>query len=160
MPNNPPDGYHSVTPWIISRDTAAEIDFLKAAFDAQEIARVVGEDGTIGHAECRIGDCVVMLFDARPNWPRTPAFLRLYVDDGDAVLRKAVAAGATVVTELTRLAWGDRVGRVRDPLGHLWWIQTRLEDLDLAEMERRSRQQEYIDAMNYVTSAEFFPPEQ
>jgi uncharacterized glyoxalase superfamily protein PhnB len=160
MPKNPPDGYHTVTPWIISRDTAAEIDFLKAAFDAQELARVVVEDGTIGHAECRIGNAVVMLFDARPNWPETPCFLRLYVDDCDAVFRQALTAGATSVTEPTNLAWGDRVGRVRDPLGHLWWVQTRLEDLDYAEMERRAGQQQYIDAMSYVTSAEFFRPEQ
>jgi hypothetical protein len=99
-----------------------------------------------------------MLFDARPDWPATPAFLRLYVDDCDAVFRQALAAGGTAVTEPTTLAWGDRVGRVRDPLGHLWWIQTRLEDLDLAEMERRAGLPEYIEAMNYVTGAEFFPP--
>jgi uncharacterized glyoxalase superfamily protein PhnB len=160
MVKNPPEGYSTVTPWIISRDTAAEIDFLTAAFGAEELARVVGDDGTIGHAECRIGDAVVMLFDARPDWPDTPAFLRLYVDDCDAVFGQALATGATAVTEPTNMAWGDRVGRVRDPLGHLWWVQTRLEDLDWAEMERRAGQQEYIDAMKYVTSAEFFRPDQ
>ena len=120
-----PEGYHSVTPWIISRDSARLIEFLSAAFGAEEIARVVGEDGSIGHAEVRIGDSVVMMFDAKPHWPDTPAFLRLYVADGDAVFQQALRAGATSVTEMTHLFWGDRVGRVRDPFGNLWWIQTR-----------------------------------
>ena len=71
-----PDGYGTVTPWIIGRDTAALIDFLVAAFAAEEVSRLELEDGTIGHAEVRIGDSMVMMFDARPQWPDTPAFLR------------------------------------------------------------------------------------
>jgi PhnB protein len=103
---------------------------VKEAFGAQETARVHNEDGTIGHAEFRIGDSVVMAFDAKQGWPETPGFLRLYVEDGDAVYRRALEAGAGSVTEMTDLFFGDRVGRVRDPLGNLWWIQTRLEDVD------------------------------
>lgn len=152
-----PEGYHTVTPWMISRDAAGLINFVKAAFDAEEIARVVGEDGTIGHAEVRIGDSVVMMFDARPDWPDTPAFLRLYVQDGDAVFQQALRAGATTVTEMTHLFWGDRVGRVRDPLGNLWWIQERIEDVSPEEMERRSQEQPWIDAMQYVQGSQFFP---
>ena len=152
-----PPGYHTVTPWIISRDTAGLIEYLEKAFDAKEIARVVGEDGRIGHAEVRIGDSVVMLFDAKPDWPPTPGFLRLYVEDADAVHRRAVAAGGTSVTEVTHLFFGDRVGRVRDPWGNLWWIQTRIEDLDLEEMERRLSDPTFTKAMEYVTGAEFFP---
>ncbi|MFD9664215.1 hypothetical protein ACFWAY_21720 [Rhodococcus sp. NPDC059968] len=73
MTVNPiPDGYTTVTPWIISRDTAALIDYVKAAFDGEELGRMVGEGGTIGHAEVRIGNAVVMMFDARPDWPPTP----------------------------------------------------------------------------------------
>src|SRR5215207_10245347 len=152
-----PEGYHTVTPWIISRDSAQLIDFLTAAFGAEEIARVVGEDGTIGHAEIRIGVSVVMMFDARPHWPDTPAFLRLYVADGDAVFQQALHAGATAVTEMTHLFWGDRVGRVRDPFGNLWWIQTRIEDVSHEEMQRRAAEKEWIDAMRYLQNAEFFP---
>ena len=152
-----PKGYHSVTPWIISRHSARLIEFLTAAFGAEEIARVVGDDGSIGHAEVRIGDSVVMMFDAKPHWPDTPAFLRLYVADGDAVFQQALRAGATSVTEMTHLFWGDRVGRVRDPFGNLWWIQTRVEDVSLEEMERRSKEKEWSDAMDYVQSAQFFP---
>lgn len=152
-----PDGYHAVTPWIISRDTAKLIDFMKEAFGAVELARVLNGDGTIGHAEVRIDDSVVMMFDARPEWPDTPGFLRLYVDDCDTVFQRALKAGATAVTEVTYLFFGDRVGRVRDPLGNLWWIQTRVEDLGLEEMGRRAQQPEFIEAMEYVQSAQFFP---
>ncbi|MFF9032671.1 VOC family protein [Streptomyces iakyrus] len=152
-----PDGYHTVTPWIISRDTAGLIDYLKEAFGAEEIARVVGEDGRIGHAEVRIGDSVVMPFDAPPDWPPTPAFLRLYVEDADAAHRRAVAAGGTSVTEVTHLFFGDRIGRVRDPLGNLWWLQTRVEDVSPEEMERRLRDPKWTEAMAYVQGADFFP---
>lgn len=156
--NPVPAGYSTVTPWIVSRDTAGLIAFLEAAFDATELARVQMEDGTIGHAEVRIGNSVVMMFDARPAWPDTPAFLRLYVPDGDAVFQQALNAGATAVTEMTEMAWGDRVGRVRDPFGNLWWIQTRIADLSLEEMAQRAAEPRFIEAMSYVMSAQFFPP--
>jgi uncharacterized glyoxalase superfamily protein PhnB len=145
-----PEGYHTVTPWIISRDTAQLLDFVREAFGAEEIARIHNEDGTIGHAEFRIGDSVVMAFDAKEEWPDTPSFIRLYVEDGDAVYRRALEAGATSVTEMTDLFFGDRVGRVRDPQGNLWWIQARLENLELQEMEKRAVQKEYLDAMKRV----------
>ena len=96
-----PEGYHAVTPWIISRDTAGLIEFVGRAFGAEEIARVHNEDGSIGHAEFRIGDSVVMAFDATEEWPDTPGFLRLYVEDADEVHRRALEAGATSVTEVT-----------------------------------------------------------
>ena len=150
MTTTVPEGYHAVTPWVITRDTSKLIEFATRAFDAVELARVVGEDGTIGHAEFRIGDSVVMGFDSRPGWPDTPAFLRLYVEDADATFRKAQAAGATAVTEVTHLFWGDRVGRVRDPLGNLWWIQTRVEDVDEAEMARRMSDPVWQERMAYV----------
>lgn len=152
-----PEGYHTVTPWIISRDTAGVIDYVTKAFGAKEIARVVGEDGSIGHAEVRIGDSVVMMFDGKPDWPPTPALLRLYVEDADAVHRQVVAAGGTSVTEVTHLFFGDRVGRVCDPFGNLYWIQTRIEDVTEEEMGRRLSDPVFTAAMDYVTSADFFP---
>jgi uncharacterized glyoxalase superfamily protein PhnB len=148
-----PEGYYTVTPWIIVRSAAQLLDYLKEAFGAEEIARVYNEDGTIGHAEVWIGDSVVMMFDAKEAWPDTPSFLRLYVEDGDAVYQQALKAGATSVTEMTNMFWGDRVGRVRDPFGNLWWIQTRIEDVDLEEMARRAEEQTYIAAMQYVQSS-------
>ncbi|MEQ0562903.1 VOC family protein [Amycolatopsis sp. NEAU-NG30] len=154
MVNPVPDGYTTVTPWIIGRDTAGLLDFLKRAFDAEELGRVVGEDGKIGHAEVRIGDAVVMAFDSRDDWADTPAYLRLYVPDSEETQRRAIEAGATEVTRQTVLFFGDRVGRVRDPFGNLWWIQTRLEDLDEAELIRRAQLPEYIEAMAYVQSTQ------
>ncbi|MDH2428750.1 VOC family protein [Sphaerisporangium sp. TRM90804] len=147
-----PEGYTTVTPWIISRDTAGVIDYLRRAFDAEELGRVAGPGGRIGHAEVRVGDAIVMMFDGDPSWPATPAFLRLYVEDAHAVHRQAVAAGGTSITEVTHLAFGDLVGRVRDPFGNVWWIQTRIEDVTPEEMERRSSDPVFTAAMEYMQS--------
>src|SRR5687767_14564782 len=117
-----PDGYSSVCPWIISTDTGRVIDFMVDAFGAEEIARV-SFDGAIGHAEVRLGDSMVLLFDSRPTWPATPAFLRLYLENACEVFDRAVQAGAEPITAMTEMYWGDIVGRVRDPLGNVWWIQ-------------------------------------
>jgi uncharacterized glyoxalase superfamily protein PhnB len=152
-----PEGYHSVTPFVIAKGAARFLEFMADAFDAEEIARVMVEGGAIGHAETRIGDSVVMTFDSREDWPATPAFLRLYVDDVDAMYGRALAAGASDVTRPTEMPWGDRVARVRDPLGNLWWLMTRIEDVSPEEMERRYGEKRYVDAMDYVQNAEFFP---
>ena len=151
-----PDGYTTVTPWLISADTAAELEFIRSAFGGEEIARVVGEDGRIGHAETRIGDAIVLLFDRPDGWPVTPCFLRLFVADADETFRRALTAGAAAVTEPTELFWGDKVGRVRDPLGNLWWIQQRVAELTPAEVEERAARPEFAAAMAYVTSAKPF----
>lgn len=123
--NNPriqpvPEGYHSVTPQMISKNTEQLLTFVKEVFQAEEIDRFTNEDGSIGHAEVRIGNSVIMMFDAKPEWPDTPCFLRFYVEDGDKVFEQALKAGATPVTELTELFFGDRVGRVKDPFGNIW----------------------------------------
>jgi PhnB protein len=149
-PANPPKGYTTVTPWIVGRDTAGLITFLKAAFAAEELARIPNARGGIGHAEVRIGDAIVMMFDAGPEWPQTPAFLRLYVDDADETFRRAVEAGATPVTEL---AFGERVCRLRDPFGNFWWIHTRIAELDRTEMERRMGEERFVEAMRYVENS-------
>ena len=149
-----PPGYGTVTPWIISSDTARLIEFVEAAFGARELGRVPGPDGKgIGHAEVRIGDSVVMMFDAGDGWPGTPAFLRLYVPDAGTACRRALAAGATTVTEVTALFFGDRVGRVRDPLGNIWWIQSHDEDVDPAELARRPQDPAAAEALRYVETS-------
>jgi PhnB protein len=147
-----PEGYYTVTPWIIVRGAAEFIDFLKQAFGATEAdnSRVYNEDGTIGHSEVRIGDSTVMIFDSKPTWPETPSFLRLYVEDANAVHQKALEAGASSVTEVTKLFFGDMVGRVRDAWGNVWWIQTHLEDVTPEEMGKRAQEQPYIEAMQQV----------
>jgi PhnB protein len=145
-----PEGYTTVTPWLISADTARELEFIRDAFGGEELARVPNEEGGIGHAETRIGDAIVMLFDAPADWPPTPCFLRLYVADVDEAYERALVAGAKQVTTPTELFWGDRVARVRDPLGNVWWIQQRAVELTPEEMEQRAGQQEYTEAMTYV----------
>lgn len=146
-----PAGYQAATAWIISADTARLLEFVARAFDGKERARLKNERGGIDHAEFQIGDTILLAFDSQHDWPDTPAFLRLYVDDADRVFRQAVEAGATPVTKVTRLAFGDRVGRVRDPLGNVWWIQERVEEIgDPAELARRFREPTAIEAMRYV----------
>jgi uncharacterized glyoxalase superfamily protein PhnB len=139
-----------VTPWIVTDDSAAMIDYLRDAFGGEELGRVHDEAGRIGHAEVRIGDSVVMLFDRHDGWPATAALLRLYVEDGDETFRRALAAGGTAVTALTELSWGDRVGRIRDPLGNLWWIQAPGPSLTPDEMAARASDPRFAEAMRHV----------
>ena len=147
----PPEGYGTVTPWVVTKDTRRLLQFIKEAFDAEELGRVEVEGGAIGHAEARIGDSIIMMFDS-PFSVATPGLLRLYVEDADAVFRRAEAAGATPVTRLTELAWGDRVGRVRDPLGNIWWIQERVEEPTPDEVARRFQDPRFAEGMQYVQS--------
>lgn len=151
-----PAGYHTVTPFVIVKGAAKFLDFLKDAFGATELGRVPDSDGKLGHAECKIGDSVIMTFDSKDNWPPTPAFLRLYVKDCEATYRQAIEAGAISVTKPTEMPWGDRGSRVADPFGNLWWIMTREEDLTPEEIEKRYGEEKYIKAMEYVQNAEFF----
>jgi PhnB protein len=145
-----PDGYTTVTPWIIVRGASDFIDFLKRVLDAEELGRLNGPDGSILHAELRIGTAIVMVFDTREGWAETHQCLRLYVEDAPAVLERALSAGSRLVTRVTELGFGDRVGRFADPWGNLWWVQERLEVLDLEEMGRRMQLPEYVDAMAYL----------
>ncbi|GIF46862.1 putative glyoxalase superfamily protein PhnB [Asanoa ferruginea] len=153
MTNVAPEGYHTITPWLINREAGKLIDFLVTVFDGVELGRME-VDGVIGHAEVRIGDSVVMLFDSRPHWPATPGFLRLYVADDAEVLRRAVGQGSTVVTEPTELFFGDRVSRFRDPFGNLWWIHQRLVDVTPEQAAERLQDPTFIKAMAYVAGAE------
>src|SRR5271169_2264388 len=152
------DGYTTVTPWLISRDTARLIDYVTEAFGATEISRLTSADGRIEHAEVRIGNAIVMMFDAGPGWPPTPGFLRLYVEDADEMHHRAVAAGGTSVTEVTHLFFGDRVGRVRDPLGNIWWIQARVEEVSPQEMERRLSDPVFTEDDAVRPERRFFSP--
>lgn len=146
-----PEDYGSVTPYVIVKGVSQFIDFLKEAFAAEERFRVPNEDGTIGHAEVWIGDSVVMMFDAKANWPETPSFLTLYVEDCDKVHQSALKAGATTVTKLSTNAWGDRGSRIRDPFGNIWWLQTHVEDISEEEMSRRMNEEAYIQDLREST---------
>ena len=147
-----PEGYGTLTPWLISRDSAALIRFLEDAFGGEEIpgSRVHNPSGSIGHVEVRIGSSIVMLFDSYEGWPETPGFFRLYVDDAGDSQRRAIAAGATSITDVTELFWGDRVGRVRDPFGNIWWLQSHAVDVPLDQLQARMDDPSMVEAMRYV----------
>ena len=147
MVTNPPPGYATIAPWVVSRNTGSLLDFVTAAFGGTELARVPTADGGIGHAEIRVGDTILLAFDAQPDWPDTPSMLRIFVDDAEAAFERALGAGARVVTPLDETAWGDRGGRVRDPQGHIWWVVEHFEDVPPDEMVARMKQPRYAEAM-------------
>jgi PhnB protein len=142
-----PKGYHSVTPYLTLNDAARALEFYKRAFGAQEVVRMDGPNGKIGHAEIKIGDSIVMLGDEMPGMvTRSPQSLggttsgvMLYVENADTVFNQAVAAGAQVESPLADMFWGDRYGRLKDPFGHSWSIATHIEDVAPAEMPKRMK---------------------
>jgi len=147
MSSTAPAGYTSVAPWIVTPDTGQLLDFIAAAFDGVETGRVRLEDGSIGHAEIRVGDTVLLAFDRRPDWPAMPSLLRVFVADADAAIERAVAAGAHVVTAPVTHAFGQRGGRVRDPFGNIWWISAVVEDVAPEVGMHRLGQPRYAEAM-------------
>jgi uncharacterized glyoxalase superfamily protein PhnB len=134
-----PDGYHTVTPYLTSRDAAALLDFVTRAFGAVAGHVMRGENGAIRHADVTIGDSHLMMGQAGDQWPAMPAQLYLYVPDCDAMFKQAVAAGATSVQEPQTQVYGDRHGCVRDANGNLWWLATHVEDVSEEEIERRMK---------------------
>jgi len=139
MPAKPiPEGYHSVTPYLIAANPAGLIDFLAAAFGGTVKERLDRPDGMVMHAEVRIGDSLVMTGAASAANPPQPATLHLYVADADATYRRALEAGATSVRAPTEQFYGDRTGGVRDPAGNTWWIGTHIEDFSPAELRTRA----------------------
>lgn len=142
-----PDGYHSITPYLIIKGAAKALDFYKLAFGAVERFRMDDGDGRIGHAEILIGNSLVMLADEHPEmgargpetWGGSPVGLVLYVEDVDAVFDRAVEAGATVERPVADQFYGDRTGGLKDPFGHIWHVCTHVEDVPPEELEKRAK---------------------
>jgi PhnB protein len=140
-----PDGYHSVTPYLSIKGAAAAIDFYKKAFGAVELFRMAQPDGKIGHAEIKIGDSPIMLSDECPEAnaisPNTlggsSVSILIYVEKVDDVFKAAIDAGATETSAVQDKFYGDRMGSLRDPFGHIWHIGTHIEDVSPEEMESR-----------------------
>ena len=132
-----PDGYHTVTPYLVVNDVARLIDFLKQAFDAEEKHRMEGPDQSVMHAEVRIGDSPVMMGQAQGEWPPMPGVIYLYVENIDAVYEQALRAGGESLSEPRDEFYGDRKAGVKDPVGNQWWIATHIEDVAPDEMRRR-----------------------
>ena len=135
-PNPIPEGHRTVTPFLRVADAARLIDFMKQAFAATEAFRMDGPDGSVAHAEVKIGDSMVMIGQA-PADQAMQSMLHLYVPDTDAIYKSALAAGATSIREPADQFYGDRSAGVRDAQGNEWWMATHIEDVSREEMERR-----------------------
>jgi len=141
-----PDGYLSVTPDLILNDAAGAIEFYKKAFGAVELMRMPAPGGKIGHAEIRIGDSPIMLSDENPqmnarsarSFGGSPITLMVYVENVDALVAQAVAAGGKLVRPVANQFYGDRTGGIDDPYGYRWYLATHIEDVPMDELERRA----------------------
>jgi PhnB protein len=138
MPVKPiPDGYHTVTPYLMIKDAGRFIEFMAKVFGAKVTEQLMRPDGKIGHTEIRIGDSVIMLSEAMEQGP-TPCMLHFYVEDVDATFKRAVQAGGTVLAEPVDQFYGDRSGGVKEPTGYSIWIATHIEDVPPGELQRRA----------------------
>jgi uncharacterized glyoxalase superfamily protein PhnB len=136
-----PDGYHTVTPYIVVEDAGGLIDFIKQAFGVEERMRHTRPDGAIMHAEVQLGDSIIMIGGGSPELPAKPAMLHLYVEDVDALYTRALAAGGASLREPADQFYGDRSAGVSDRWGNEWWIATHIEDVTPEEIERRAQAQ-------------------
>ena len=142
-----PEGYHTLTTYLTMDNAAEAIDYYKDVFGANERIRMEAPDGKIGHAELEIGDSLLMLSDAFPGATSRPpselggttAGAFMYVEDVDAVVKRAVESGATITMEIADQFWGDRFGSITDPFGHSWSIATHVEDVPPEEMAERAK---------------------
>jgi PhnB protein len=140
-----PDGYHSITPYLVTHDAAAAIDFYKKAFGATELMRLPGPGGKVMHAEIKIGDSPIMLADEFPemgirsakSFGGSPVSILIYTEDVDAMFAQAIAAGGTEKKPLADQFYGDRSGTIEDPFGHSWTIASHTEDVSPEEINRR-----------------------
>ncbi len=140
-----PEGYRSVTPYLIIKGASRAIDFYKNSFGATEIMRFPGPNSTIAHAEIKIGDSIIMLADEQPQqqyrspeaFGGSPVSLMIYVPDVDKTFKQAVTNGAKETRAVQDQFYGDRSGNLVDPFGHVWTIATHVEDVSMDEMKRR-----------------------
>jgi len=157
-PRAVPGEFHTATPYLFVRDGVRAIEFYVRAFGATERLRLAGPGGTLGHGEIRIGDSVIMLADEVPaqgalgpqSLGGAGVALFLYVEDVDAFFSRAIAAGATVVRPVADLFYGDRVGTLRDPFGHVWSIATHMIDLSRDELLERAA--EFVESASPAES--------
>lgn len=133
-----PEGYPTVTPYLMVADAAKFIAFMATVFDAKTTEQLMRPDGKIGHTELRLGDSMIMLSEASDSHPATPVMLHVYVEDVDTVFERAVRAGGSVVSKPTNQFYGDRSGGVKEPSGNTIWIATHVEDVAPEELKRRA----------------------
>jgi PhnB protein len=141
-----PEGYEGATPYLIIKGAANAIEFYKKAFGATEIMRISAPGGTVGHAEIKIGDAIIMLADEVPEmsckspeaYGGSPVSMMVYVPDVDKFVKRAVDAGAKLVRPVENKFYGDRAGSLEDPFGHQWHFSTHVEDVRPDEMAKRA----------------------
>jgi uncharacterized glyoxalase superfamily protein PhnB len=141
-----PKGHHTVTPSLFVAGAAKAIDFYRKALGAEEVMRFPAPDGTIMHAELRIGDSIIMLADEMPDQggrgPKsiggTPVSFFVYGENVDAAWKRAVDAGAKPIVPLADQFWGDRTGCLEDPFGHQWWLAQHIKDLTPEELRKNA----------------------
>jgi PhnB protein len=144
-----PQGYNSITPYLVIKGAAQAIEYYTNVFGATEVFRMDGPDGKVGHAELKIGDSRIMLADENPSMGQghssastigtSPVSLYLYIPDVDSVVERAVAAGAKILKPVQDQFYGDRSGFIQDPFGHLWGVATHVEDVTPQELEERAK---------------------
>jgi PhnB protein len=144
-----PQGFHSITPYLVIKGAAKAIEYYKKVFGATEVFRMNGPDGKVGHAELQIGDSRIMLADENPKMGQgyasatsigaSPVSLYLYLPEVDRVVERAAAEGAKILRPVETQFYGDRSGFIQDPFGHLWGIATHVEDVSPEEMEERAK---------------------
>ena len=141
-----PEGFRAITPRLFVRGAASAIEFYKQAFGGIELSRLTVPSGKIVNAGIRIGDSMIELAEESPEWGNlspqslggSPVVISLYVEDVDAVVSTAIAAGATMPVPVKDQFYGDRSGRLTDPFGHIWSVATHKEDVSVEEMQKRA----------------------
>ncbi|TKT74023.1 VOC family protein [Afipia massiliensis] len=137
-----PDGYHTVTPYLIVDDAENVIDFLQKAFDAELFNEMTKRpDDKVMHAALKIGNSMIMIADSSEFVKASPAMLYLYVPDADAAYQKAIKAGGTSIMEPSNQFYGDRSGGVKDPAGNSWFVGTHVEDVSAADLKKRAEEE-------------------
>jgi PhnB protein len=132
-----PPGYHSITPFLMLNDLQGFLEFLRQAFDAQVTRQLTTTDGTVNHAEVRMGDSHIMIGDPMGQHATRPGTIYFYVNKVDAVYQQALEAGAVSISGPNDMFYGDRTAGVQDKWGNIWWIATHIEDVNEGELERR-----------------------
>jgi PhnB protein len=142
-----PKGFHTITPFLIVKDTVKLLEFIEKAFGGKTDYLLKHKNGKVMHASARIGDSCIMFADSGDKFPEMPAMLYIYVEDVDAVYKKALKAGGQSLREPVNEFYGDRSAGVKDNWGNQWWIATHVEEVDPDEIERRAAEYEKELAM-------------
>ena len=132
-----PDGFHAITPYLLTQGAARLIEFISTAFEGELKVRETRPDGAIMHATMQVGDSMLMLADATPPFEPMPSSIYLYVTDCDTVYQRALSCGGISVFPMMTLPSGQRYGAIKDPCANIWWVATQVEDVPPDEQERR-----------------------